>query len=222
MSEVYEVDPLDIERSASGIQAARDALTAGELVVFPTETVYGIGGRPDDPRVTDRIFEAKRRPRGLNLPVLAPSARVALSLVRGGEAADRLARRFWPGPLTLVMGRSRLTLEWRLGERSESIAVRVPEHAVCSELLRLAGPLAATSANVSGRPPLSDPAELAETFGWAVSVYIFLPAGSATGLGEASTVLDLTTEPPSLIRPGPLELDRLLAVLQGNGLGAPG
>lgn len=189
-----------------GVGAAARALARGELVVVPTETVYGICARPDVDGATGRLFDAKRRPRGLNLPVLAATGERALGLTVGGgpAGAGALAAAFWPGPLTIVLRRGEASRGWDLGEERETIGVRVPDHPVALELLRLTGPLAVTSANISGERPARGEAELRLAFGDLVAVYLVgdpPPAG-----GAPSTVVGLTDPShPRLLRRGALD-----------------
>ena len=210
MSEAFEVDPAEPDLAADTLGAAARALMEGLLVVLPTETVYGLAARPDDPEATRRLFDAKRRPVGLNLPVLAAGAESAWELGVPNEAARRLAAAFWPGPLTLVLQRTERTRSYWLGERVESVGVRVPDHALSLALLRRSGPLAATSANLSGLPAIGDPAEIVRTFGEAVAVYLLAPAGARHPAGEPSSVVDLTSKPMRLLREGAIEARRLL------------
>jgi L-threonylcarbamoyladenylate synthase len=218
MSLVFEVDPSSPTESAEAIEAAEKALNAGGLVVFPTETVYGIASRPDDPRATDRLFEAKRRPRGLNIPVLAASATQALDLVVPHEAARRLAAAFWPGPLTMVLPRGAGSRGWQLGEATATIGVRVPGHPLSLALLKRAGSLAATSANVSGLPPLAGRAALQGAFGDAVAIYLVTDVGAEVTGGWSSTVVDLTGPELRVLREGPIDEARLAAVCRGSGI----
>jgi len=134
-------------------------------VVLPTETVYGIACRPDDAGATARLFEAKRRPRGLNLPVLAATAGAALALADVPEQAPALAAAFWPGPLTIVLRRSASSSSWDLGDEHGTIGVRVPDLLLTRAVLEAAGPLGVTSANLSGEPAASDRDALLATFG---------------------------------------------------------
>lgn len=212
MSTLFQVDPSRPGEAAEAIAAAAEAVGAGGLAVFPTDTVYGIACRPDDPDATGRLFEAKRRPSGLNLPVLAPSVRGALELVVPNEAAQRLARAFWPGPLTMVLPRGEQSGGWSLGAASETIGVRVPDHPLSLALLRRAGPLAATSANISGGPGLTDAAALREAFGAAVAVYIVVEASMEGPSGQSSTVVDLTGKDLRVVRQGPIEAARVSSV----------
>ncbi len=214
MSRLFEVDPARPEDAEPAIMAATQALADGGLVVFPTETVYGIAARPDLSEATARLFEAKRRPRGLNLPVLAPTGTEAWTVAQADDRARRLAEAFWPGPLTIVLPRTRVSRNWNLGEARETVAVRVPDHAVCRLLLTSTGPTAATSANRSGRPPLQSLDELRAAFGETVAVYLVLSPGAPPPAGAASTVVDLTGATLRVLRAGPLTLSE---VEQGLG-----
>ncbi|TMK85607.1 MAG: threonylcarbamoyl-AMP synthase [Actinobacteria bacterium] len=211
MTEDLEVDPADPGSLTAAVEAAARALEQGNLVVFPTETVYGIACRPDDAAATARAFEAKRRPSGLNLPVLANSAESAWEVARPDRRARRLAEAFWPGPVTLILPRTERSRGWELGRRKESIAVRVPAHHLSSSILERAGPLATTSANLSGRPPLDRKEDLIAAFGEAVAVYIVLAAGATPPGGAPSTIVDLTEREMRMVRPGPVEIGRLTA-----------
>jgi L-threonylcarbamoyladenylate synthase len=208
MSEVFEVDPADPVASVPAIEAAAEAIGEGHLVVLPTETVFGIACRPDDPVATAHLFETKRRPAGLTLPVLAPDAASAWRLGVRSPAASSLADAFWPGPLTMVLLRTEASAGWDLGERADTIGLRVPDHPLARALMRKTGPLAATSANLSGRPPIADPAELAETFGDRVAVYL-VPAPGRGPEGAPSTVVDVTGDELVVLREGAIDAARL-------------
>jgi tRNA threonylcarbamoyl adenosine modification protein (Sua5/YciO/YrdC/YwlC family) len=216
VSQVFEVDPRNPNASRAPLEAAAGALAEGQLVVLPTETIYGIAARPDDPSATARVFSAKRRPSGLNLPVLTAMAEGAWEVGVPDERAIRLAAAFWPGPLTMVLPRSDHSRAWKLGEQRDSIALRVPDHALTSRLIAQAGPLAATSANVSGRPPLSDRSALVGAFGDAVAVYLVLAPGAAPPGGTASTVVDLTGPTMRILRPGPISPEQIEAAAAGQ------
>lgn len=213
MSQVHEVDPADLER-AQAIEAAAEAIAEGQLVVFPTETVYAIACRPDDPAATGRLFEAKRRPARLSLPVLTPDVTSAWRLGLRSVLASAVAEAFWPGPLTMVLPRTEASAAWDLGNRPGTIGLRVPDHRLAAALMRRAGPVAATSANLSGQQPVADPAGLVETFGDRVAVYLVLSPGSVLG-GSPSTVVDLTGEELLVLREGAIGPDRLRAVAEG-------
>jgi L-threonylcarbamoyladenylate synthase len=206
MAEVLEVDgPLD-----PGLDAAAEALALGELVVLPTDTVYGVAARPDLPEATRRLFDAKRRPRDLTVPVLVAGTgdarRVAWMDVRG----DKLAARYWPGALTMVLPRTPLSMPWELGEDRETVGVRVPANEVALELLSRTGPLAATSANRSGRPTPSDCEGVRAVLGEAVAVYL------CTGPVDddvPSTVVDLTGPQAEVLREGAIPTHDVMLTL---------
>jgi len=191
------------------IDAAVAALEAGRLVVFPTDTVYGIGARPDDPRATAAVFAAKGRPRDLVLPVLVGSEGEARRLAVFDERAARLAAAYWPGALTIVLPRTGLVRGWDLGGDGGSVGLRLPDHPIAMELLRRAGPLAVTSANRSGEPTAGRLDTLVAAFGDRVAVYLVADEGHA---GSASTVVDLTGPEASILRHGDLEAADVLAV----------
>ena len=212
--EVFEVDPARLATAAGATEAAAAALLAGRLVVLPTETVYGIAARPDHESATRDLFEAKRRPTGLNLPVLAPTADSAWTVGRKVEGAERLAFSFWPGPLTLVLPRTNAAREWYLGEEPDTVGVRVPDHPVASRLLERTGPIAATSANLSGEPPLASRDDLVAAFGERVAVYLVLPPALPPPEGQASTVVDLTGKGPRILREGPIDERAVASALE--------
>jgi tRNA threonylcarbamoyl adenosine modification protein (Sua5/YciO/YrdC/YwlC family) len=186
-----------------------EALARGDLVVLPTDTVYGVGGRPDLPGVTDRIFEAKRRPRGLTLPVLVAGLEQAGAVAALDHRARALAEAFWPGGLTLVVPRSDLARGWNLGDETDTIGIRMPDHRVARAVLEAAGPLAVTSANRSGEPTPDSCAGVRAVLGETVTLYLCadpLP-------GVSSTVLDLTGDRPRILRAGAVSPDDVLAAL---------
>jgi L-threonylcarbamoyladenylate synthase len=152
---------------------AIETLRAGRPIVVPTDTVYGIGVLPAVPGSIDEIYRIKGRPAHKPIPVLGPSRSTLEEVVVFSDAASALADRFWPGPLTIVLPRQ-FTFAADLGGtgKQEDVAVRIPEHDVCLELLRRAGPLAVTSANPSGREPARSVDEARSYFGDAVDVFI--------------------------------------------------
>lgn len=180
---------------------AAAAVRAGKLIVFPTDTVYGLGTRPDDPAATGRVFAAKQRPRDLELPVLVATLQTARALARFDERAERLAEACWPGPLTLVLPRAAGASGWDLGGDPASVGLRVPHHPLSLALLAETGPLAVTSANRSGRPEARACDELHALFGEDVAVYL-CQDGPLDGI--ASTVVDLAHGPASILRDGAL------------------
>jgi tRNA threonylcarbamoyl adenosine modification protein (Sua5/YciO/YrdC/YwlC family) len=210
VSRVVDVDPFRPQDAEAAVAEAARALREGELVVLPTETVYGVACRPDDPAATARLFEAKARPPGLNLAVLASTAGEALALTRPTPHAMLLAGALWPGPLTMVLERTSRTREWSLGEHGDTVGVRVPDLPIALALLARTGPLAVTSANRSGELPAATREELVAAFGDAVTFY--LTVAGAPGSGDPSTVIDLT-DPPRLrlLRSGAYTRERIAA-----------
>ena len=196
--------------SGDPVGDAIGAARRGELVVFPTDTVYGIAARPDDPAATARVFEAKQRPSGLTLPVLLGSIDEARAVARRDDRAERLAAARWPGALTIVVPRGPRSRDWDLGGDPASIGVRIPDHRLARAVLEV-GPLAATSANRSGEAPATTCEELHEVFGDAVAVYL---CDERPLVGRASTVVSLLGPAPVIVRAGdidPAMVERLSA-----------
>ena len=191
---------------ADAVAAAR----AGHLIVFPTDTVYGIGTRPDDPAATARLFQVKARPPGLELPILAATVAEARAVARFDDRADRLSGACWPGALTLVLPRAEASSAWELGGDPETVGIRVPHHPLALAVLAAAGPLAVTSANRSGAPPGRTCDELQAGFGDGVDVYLCQDEPLD---GLASTVVDLAHGSARLLRAGsvaPAVIERFL------------
>ena len=189
---------------------AAAAARRGELIVRPTDTVYGIGTRPDDPTATARVFEAKRRARDLELPVLVASVDEAREVAMFDERAARVAVPHWPGPLTIVLPRGAAASAWDLGGDPTTVGVRAPRHPLALAVLEETGPLAVTSANRSGEPPATTCDELHATFGDDVAVYL---CEDAAREGAASTVLDLAHGPARILREGSVPRAALAALL---------
>ena len=192
------------------IADAAAAALAGGLVVLPTDTVYGVGTRPDDPAATARLFEAKGRPRGLALPVLVASRAAAEEVAVFDDRARALAGRFWPGPLSLVLPRAERSRTWDLGEDASTVAVRMPHHPLALAVLASTGPLAVTSANRSGEPTPTTCEGLRAVFGDTVDVYLCEAAPIA---GSASTVVALDGSELRVLRLGAVGEDELRAAL---------
>lgn len=194
------------------VRHAADAALRGEAVVLPTDTVYGVGTRPDDAAATARLFALKGRPENLELPVLVPSARAARTIAEFDERASALAGRFWAGPLTLVLPRTETSRGWELGGDDETIGVRMPHHPLVLAVLAYTGPLAVTSANRSGMPTPTTCEGVLEVFGDGVAVYLC----DASPLdGAASTVVDLAHGEPLFLRVGALATEEVRSALDG-------
>lgn len=194
------------------IEAAARLILAGELVAFPTETVYGLGADATNERAVARIFEAKGRPSFNPLISHVLDASEAKRLVRWNETADKLAARFWPGPLTLVLPRGENSPIALLATAGlDTVAVRAPAHPLAQALIRAAGrPIAAPSANRSGTVSPTRPEHVAESLGDRVKMIV---DGGPCAVGLESTVLDLTTSPPTLLRPGGATREAIEAVI---------
>ena len=199
----------DGERSR-GLAEAGAAIRRGELVVLPTDTVYGIGADAFSAGAVNLLLAAKGRGRDMPVPVLV-SSRAMLDAVVSEvtDAAGRLVGAFWPGALTLVL-RETPHLAWDLGEARGTVAVRMPDHPIVTALIEQTGPLAVSSANRSGQPPATTAMEARLQLGASVSVYL---DGGPGGAPVPSSIVDLTGEIPRLLRAGALDADALRAVV---------
>lgn len=192
-----------------GLRAAAAAIARGELVVLPTDTVYGVAADAFTPRAVDALLLAKNRGREMPVPVLVGSLQTLEGVVDALPALGReLAEAFWPGALTLV-ARHTPGLAWDLGDSRGTVAVRMPLHPVALELLATTGPLAVSSANLTGDAPARDVGEAMAQLGDTVAVY--LDGGPSPG-DAPSTIVDVTGEVPRVLRAGALPLDRLREV----------
>jgi L-threonylcarbamoyladenylate synthase len=192
-----------------GIEAAVTAARAGELIVLPTDTVYGIGADAFTPAAVTTMLAAKGRGRNMPPPVLVGTARAASALVDDlGAFGQQLIDEFWPGALTLVF-RANPTLLWDLGDTRGTVALRMPLHPVALEVLKQTGPLAVSSANRTGQPAATSVDAAQEQLGESVSVYL---DGGPCAEGIPSTIVDLTGVIPKLLRAGAISVDRLRSV----------
>jgi L-threonylcarbamoyladenylate synthase len=202
-----------------GVARAGRLLASGRLVAFPTETVYGLGAIATDDRAVARIFAAKRRPRFNPLIVHIAGLAAARALVRWSEPAERLAARFWPGALTLVLPRAPdCPLSLLVSAGGPTVGLRWPAHPVAQALLEQTGlPVAAPSANPAGRISPTTAAHVGQGLGDAA---LLILDGGACPIGLESTVLDLSGAAPRLLRPGGVARAALEAEL-GALAGAP-
>ena len=199
-----------VDDRAGAIADAASAARRGELVVLPTDTVYGIGADAFSPNAVRRLLAAKGRERNVPVPVLVGSWRTVNGLVETlPDAAKDLIAAFWPGPLTLVL-RQGSGLTWDLGETKGTVAVRMPLHPVAIELLAETGPLAVSSANKHGQPAPITAAEAHAQLGESVAVYL---DGGASEDRTPSTIVDLTGEAPRVLREGAVARDKLAEVI---------
>lgn len=201
----------DAERE-TGLSAATIALRRGDLVVLPTDTVYGLAADAFDDAAVRRLLDAKGRGREMPPPVLvsAPTTLDALAVGVPGWAR-MLIDEYWPGPLTLVC-RQQSSLRWDLGDTRGTVAVRMPNHPVALELLTRTGPLAVSSANLTGMPAATDADSAEDMLG--AEVEVILDGGTTTtAAGIASTIVDCTGDRPRLLRAGAIEVEELRSVL---------
>jgi len=203
-------DCADTEQRTAGLAAARTALQSGELVVMPTDTLYGIGCDAFDLTAVDRLLRAKGRGRDMPVPVLIGSWATIDGLVSVVTPQMRdLTRAFWPGALSLVVAQAP-SLAWDLGDAHGTVMLRMPLHPVALELLRAHGPMAVSSANVSGRAPAATMADARTQLGGAVSVYL---DGGPSEHAVASTIVDVSAGAPRILREGAVAAERVAEVL---------
>lgn len=193
MSSVF--DCRDADQLLTGLRHARQAISRGELIVLPTDTVYGVGADAFNPAAVQRLLDAKGRGRNQPPPVLVPGRATLTALTESvPEPVERLVEEFWPGGLTIVLP-AQPSLMWDLGDTQGTVAVRMPDLHATLELLEETGPLAVSSANLTGRDAAIAVTAAKQMLGESVSVYLD-NGPSATGI--ASTIVDAT----SLVRPG--------------------
>lgn len=211
MTELF--DCTDAEQRATGLAAAVSALKSGRLVVMPTDTVYGIGADAFDSEAVAALLAAKGRGRDMPVPVLVGSWHTIDGLVYTvPHAARELIQAFWPGALSLVV-RQAPSLQWDLGDAHGTVMLRMPLQPIAIELLREVGPMAVSSANISGQPAAVTAEEARAQLGDQVQVY--LDAGTSERQA-ASTIVDLTGAHPRILRTGPIGADAVAEVLGVN------
>lgn len=203
-------DCTDPDSRAAGISAARSALKGGRLVVMPTDTLYGIGCDAFDGRAVAALLAAKNRGPDMPVGVLVGSWNTIDGLVsRVSDAARELTRAFWPGAVSLVVEQAP-SLAWDLGDTRGTVMLRMPLHPVAIELLREVGPMAVSSANVSGKAPAATMDDARDQLGDAVEVYL---DGGPSEHALASTIVDLSGPQPRVLREGAVSTARIAEVL---------
>jgi L-threonylcarbamoyladenylate synthase len=201
------IDCADSLALLPGMREARGAIGRGELVVMPTDTVYGIAADAFDPAAVQRLLDAKGRGRSSPPPVLVPSLAALDALAETvPDEVLRFTAAFWPGPLTIVLP-AQPSLAWDLGDTNGTVALRMPDQPIALELLADTGPLAVSSANRTGRPPATTAQQAIDELGDSVAVY--LDAGPTPGM-TPSTIIDATalaagTGPLRILRAGALD-----------------
>lgn len=207
------LDCRDPDRRTEAIETASSAVKSGRLVVLPTDTVYGIGADAFDSAAVANLLAAKGRGRDMPVGVLVGSWHTIEGLVYYlPDSARELIRAFWPGALSLVVQQAP-SLRWDLGDARGTVMVRMPLQPVALELLRQTGPMAVSSANVSGQPAATTAQEAQRQLGPLVDVYL---DGGTSQQQAASTILDLTGEAPRILREGPVSAAAIAAVLDAD------
>lgn len=208
MARLY--DCTDATDRRTGLREAASAVRRGELVVLPTDTVYGIGADAFSPAAVGDLLQAKGRGRSMPTPVLIGSPNTLHGLVTDfHEQAWDLVDAFWPGALTVV-ARHQPSLTWDLGESGRTVAIRMPLHPVALELLTDVGPMAVSSANLTGHPAPQECRAAREMLGDAVSVYL---DGGPTPDSVPSSIVDVTGKVPTLLRAGAISAEELRKVV---------
>lgn len=208
MRETYDcLDPL---RREEGIRAAADAVRAGRCVVLPTDTVYGIGCDAFNNDAVATLLATKHRGPDMPVPVLVGSWVTIQGLVREfTETAKTLVEAFWPGGLSIVVPEAP-SLPWNLGDTRGTVLLRMPNQPLALELLQETGPMAVSSANISGNPPATTVAQARQQFGDAVGLYL---DGGEAEVGRPSTIVDLSGPAPVILREGAISAERIGEVL---------
>jgi L-threonylcarbamoyladenylate synthase len=191
------------------IEEAGRVIMEGGLVAFPTETVYGLGANALDPEAVNKIFKAKGRPQDNPLIVHVADFNIKPFVKEIPDIAERLMKKFWPGPLTLILNKSELIPKITSAGLS-SVGIRMPSNVIARELIKAAGvPLAAPSANISGRPSPTEATRCIEDLNGKVD---FILGGGSCQVGLESTIVDCTVNPPCILRPGGITLEMLKKV----------
>ncbi len=200
----------DASARAAALSSAAHCVSSGQLVVLPTDTVYGLGADAFDSAAVAELLAVKGRGRDMPVPVLVGSWSTIEGLVASVSAETwDLVEAFWPGGLTLIVEQAP-SLSWDLGDARGTVAVRMPLHPVAIELLETTGPMAVSSANRTGQPAALTATEAREQLGDDVAVYL---DGGPARTGVASTIVDVTAEVPRVVRAGAVTVDQLRAVV---------
>ncbi|WP_448858954.1 L-threonylcarbamoyladenylate synthase [Corynebacterium propinquum] len=209
MSTTYSCD--ENSQRTAGVTAAAAAARAGELVVMPTDTLYGLGCNAFDNDAVARLLAAKQRGRDMPIAVLVGSWATVQGLVREfPERMKTLIEAFWPGGLSLIVPQAP-SLPWDLGDTRGTVMLRMPLHPVAIDLLQEVGPMAVSSANISGQKSPTSVTEAERQLGRAVSVYL---DDGESPVGEASTIVDLSGPHPVVLREGAISTERIAEVLE--------
>ena len=195
---------MKVNCDSEGIQKARNVIREGGIVIFPTDTVYGIGCDPFNKASVERIYQIKKRDKKKALPILTYSLEFALEIVEFDKLSKIIAQKFWPGPLTLILKLKDKKLKESLGIRNK-IAIRVPDHQCLLSILKDTKFLVGTSANISGEKTYT------KAQGWYTKfagVDIFVDGGDIDNKGE-STILEIENRTPIIHRQGPIKKEEI-------------
>ncbi|OHO78900.1 threonylcarbamoyl-AMP synthase [Corynebacterium sp. HMSC036E10] len=208
MSAIYNC--LDPQVRDDAVRAAADAVRAGRCVVLPTDTVYGIGCDAFNNDAVATLLATKRRGPDMPVPVLVGSWSTIQGLVREfSDTAKTLVEAFWPGGLSIVVPEAP-SLPWNLGDTRGTVLLRMPNQPLALELLQETGPMAVSSANISGNPPAQAAAEAKAQFGDAIGVYL---DGGEAEVGTPSTIIDISKPQPVILREGAIPVERIGEIL---------
>lgn len=208
MSAIYNC--LDPQVRDDAVRAAADAVRAGRCVVLPTDTVYGIGCDAFNNDAVATLLATKRRGPDMPVPVLVGSWSTIQGLVREfSDTAKTLVEAFWPGGLSIVVPEAP-SLPWNLGDTRGTVLLRMPNQPLALELLQETGPMAVSSANISGNPPAQTAAEAKAQFGDVIGVYL---DGGEAEVGTPSTIIDISKPQPVILREGAIPVERIGEVL---------
>ncbi|MCS4534874.1 L-threonylcarbamoyladenylate synthase [Corynebacterium sp. HS2168-gen11] len=209
MSRIYDCSDPDSRKQ--GIKAAASTVGDGRLVVLPTDTLYGLGCDAFNIKAVERLLKTKNRGPDMPVPVLVGSWETARGLVHSYDNQLRtLIEAFWPGALSIVVPQAP-SLVWNLGDTRGTVMIRMPLHAVAIELLRETGPMAVSSANISGQAPATTAQAAHDQLRGNVDVYL---DGGEADQGVASSIIDLSGNTPRLLREGAITAERIAEVLE--------
>jgi len=196
---------LKVDCDKEGIEKTFQVIKKGGIVVFPTDTVYGIGCNPYNANAVEKIYEIKSREKIKSLPVLAYSLDTVKEIARIDTFTEKIIKKYWPGPLTLILELTDKKLKKSLN-LDNKIAVRIPDSKCTLKLLEKCGLLVGTSANISGSPPSTDPKECLKNI---TNYDVFLNGGTITSKGE-STIIEIENEEIKIIRKGVLKKEEIM------------
>ncbi|MEM2175177.1 MAG: L-threonylcarbamoyladenylate synthase [Candidatus Micrarchaeia archaeon] len=214
MTKIFRINKID-ENAIKKIKIVADGIKKGKIAIFPTETVYGIGVSAFDKKSIKRLYKIKERSHKIPLTVHVCDLKQVYEIVEFDERTKRifekLTRKFWPGPLTLILKKKKGKVPDEATAGLDTVAVRMPRNKIALELIKEAGPLVAPSANVSGKPSGTTIKDIIEDFSGKVE---FIIDGGPSEIGLESTVLDLTQNVPTILRPGGISYEQLKKLIK--------